>query len=76
MPLYRVTRMSVAIVEAPDNGRARKAWFRNEWEVTEAVEVRSIEDVPDDWQDSPAIDTAARDLPGTVREMIAAKESP
>ena len=70
MALYRVTRTSVAIVEAPDNGRARKARLRNEWEITEAVEVHSVEDVPEDWQDAPAIDTAGRDLPGTVRELL------
>lgn len=75
MPLFRIERTSVAIVEAPDEARARKAWFSNEWQVTTVAPVRSIEDVPEDWLDAPAVDTAARDLPGTVRERIAASKA-
>jgi hypothetical protein len=77
MPLYRVERTVVAIVEAPDIHAAKRASFRSEWDAeVAAIHVDTLNDVPSEWRDYPPIDTLGRDVGAPLNVRLAAKESP
>lgn len=73
MPLYRVGRTFVAIVEADDYQDAARAHFRPDWDAESSViwTVADIGDVPRDWREVPPIRPDGKDAgTTTVRELL------
>lgn len=72
MPLYRVERTVVAIVEAPDEDTARTAKFRSEWDYdVDASLLVYAHDVPMDWRDFPPVDVNGKDVGTTpLKELV------